>query len=154
MPCWIRGLILLSASCKLHEANLKLSREVTIGKWIMWFVRIVVHVTLPKLYFNSWSLHFSLSQLSPEPVHSPNSPFSLLSLSACYLAAALSIPLPLFPSLSANCFLASPISQGKGGNLASPTPSPTLACFFSALVVRDNVNTIWSIFWLWKFDHR
>ena len=44
--------------------------------------------------------NFLLSQLSLEPAHSPNSPFSLLSLSTCYLAAALSAPLtPLSHSI-------------------------------------------------------
>ena len=68
---------------KAHEFNLKLSeKKLQLEKRIMLFVRMIVHVTMPKLYF-SWSyLHF-LSRLSLEIAHSSNSvphpPFFLLS---------------------------------------------------------------------------
>ena len=130
----MRGWILLSPYWKAHEFNLKLSeKKLQLEKRIILFVRTIVHVTMPKLYF-SWSyLHF-LSWLSLEIAHSSNS-VPHCPLSFLFPVADLYLPNSLPPSASANSLLTSPIRGMR--SLASPT----LASFFAPADSSDQTKT-------------
>ena len=146
----MRGWILLSPYWKAHEFNLKLSeKKLQLEKRIMLFVKMIVHVTMPKLYF-SWSyLHF-LSELSLEIAHSSNCP-SLPFLSRFFvLLLPYTTPGPICHCLPLHqlipFYLSLSLSGGSGGP-ASSIASPALASFFFPdLVIRVNLNTIQSVF--------
>ena len=130
----------------------------------MLFVRTIVHVTMPKLYF-SWSyLHF-LSWLSLEIAHSSNSvphpPFFLLSLSCCRLTPCCPFPSPHSPlppqPLGPICHCLPlhqlipfyfPLSLSGGrGSPTSSTPSPAIASFFFFLHLLP--EPIWTLLGLY-----